>query len=400
MTGRLNSTHFSRQPPSVAQLHVAIVADVLLIETGGVSRSILAIARELSSLDPNRLRISVVARRRPARLGDLPFRRSFSPRVPRLPGSVFAFQRPVTLRGYDIVHYMDSRPPLDFPLGRTVTAVTQHGFAPLVLQGEMKVNRRYRLLNRALLALAPRADLTFTPSESERAELISRVNIDASTVVAIHHGVDQHRFFPPTDPAASRADARARFGIPGPYVLCVANYQRKKNPEGLVDAFARIAPEFPELSLVLVGSEKPRFLVVVERIRQLGLERRVYTLGHVDDDAGLRALYGGAEVFALPSLHESFGMPVLEAMACGTPVVASNVYSLPEICGDAAELVDPRSADEIAAGLRSVLADPARAAELRELGVKRAGLFTWRRSAERHLEAYEAAAERRQLGLQ
>jgi glycosyltransferase involved in cell wall biosynthesis len=368
---------------------------VLLLETGGVSRSILAIARELSSLDPTRVRITVVARRRPPRLGELPFRRSFSPRVPRLPGSVFAVHRPLTLRGYDIVHYMDSRPPLDFPLGRTITAITQHGFAPLVLQCEMTVNRRYRLLNRALLALAPRADLTVTPSESERDELVARIGIDPSTVVAVHHGVDHHRFYPPGDRAAVRSDAGARFGIPGPYVLCVANYQRKKNLERLVDAFASIAPEFPQLALVLVGSEKPRFRVVVERIRQLGLERRVHTLGHVGDDAGLRALYGGAEVFALPSLHESFGMPVLEAMACGTPVVASNVYSLPEICGDAAELVDPRSSDAIAAALRRVLARPERAEQLRELGPSRAALFTWRRSAERHLEAYEAAVDRR-----
>jgi glycosyltransferase involved in cell wall biosynthesis len=379
----------------VAPLHVAVVADVLLLETGGVSRSILAITRELSRLDSNRVRITVVARRRPPSIGELPFRRSFSPRVPRFPGSVVAVHRPLTLRGYDIVHYMDSRPPLDFPLGRTITAITQHGFAPLVLKGEMTVNRRYWLLNRALLALAPRADLTFTPSHSERNELVARIDIDPSTVVAVHHGVDHHRFFPAADPAEARADARDRFGIPGPYVLCVANYQRKKNTERLVDAFARLAPEFPQLTLVLVGSQKPRFRLVLERIRQLGLERSVHTLGHVDDDAGLRALYGGAEVFALPSLHETFGMPVLEAMACGTPVVVSNVYSLPEICGDAAELVDPRSTDAVAAGLRRVLAHPERAEELRSLGPRRAALFTWRRSAERHLEAYEAALERR-----
>lgn len=376
-------------------LHVAIVADVLLLETGGVSRSIRAIAHEVATLDPNRVRVTVVARRRPEGLGQIPFRRSLSPRVPRFPGSVFAFQRPLTLRRFDVVHYMDGRPPLDFPLGQTVTAITQHGFAPLALQTELSVDKRYLLLNRALISLARFSDLTFTPSESERGRFLTRASVDPTTVVAVHHGVDHHRFYPAADPAGARADVRARFGIQPPYVLCVAQYQRAKNPERLVVAFSHIAREFPELTLVLVGSQKPRFRIVADLIAQLGLRARVRALGHVGDDVGLRALYGAAEVFVLPSLHETFGMPVLEAMACGTPVVASNVDSLAEVCGGAAALVDPRSADAIAAGLRCVLTRPNRAIQLRELGLRRASTFTWRRSAERHVEAYEAAVERK-----
>jgi glycosyltransferase involved in cell wall biosynthesis len=108
----------------------------------------------------------------------------------------------------------------------------------------------------------------------------------------------------------------------------------------------------------------------------------------------LPALYGCAELFTLPSLHESFGMPVLEAMACGTPVVTSNVYSLPEVCGDAAEYVDPYSVDSIANGLLRVLDDSTHAADLRERGLRRASTFTWRRAAERHLECYERVAGR------
>jgi glycosyltransferase involved in cell wall biosynthesis len=111
-------------------------------------------------------------------------------------------------------------------------------------------------------------------------------------------------------------------------------------------------------------------------------------------DEDLPDLYRAAALFALPSLHEGFGIPVLEAMACGTPVLASSVYALPEVCGDAAELVDPYDTAAIADGLRRILGDGAHADALRRRGLTRAARFTWRRAAEQHLDAYEAALAR------
>lgn len=356
---------------------------------GGVSRSVLGVTRELSRLDPRRVAVTVVARRRPDAIDGIAFRRSFAPRVPKLPNAVFAFQRPLTLSRFDIVHYMDSRPPLNFFLGRRLNAVTQHGFAALMF-GEDYVVKRERYVNQVLLWVAPYADLTFTASESERSELLNRASMDPGRVVAIHHGVDHDRFFPPRDRAAAREEVRRRFGIAGRYVLFVSNFQRKKNTERLVEAFAGLAADMRDLELVLVGWHTARFQLVTNLIDRLGLRTRVRVLGHVPDKT-LPSLYASAEAFALPSLHEGFGLPVLEAMASGTPVVASNVYSLPEICGDAAELVDPYSVDAIADGLRTVLEDSKRAEELRERGLARASQFTWRRSAERHLECYERA---------
>ena len=131
---------------------------------------------------------------------------------------------------------------------------------------------------------------------------------------------------------------------------------------------------------------------MLELIASLGISERVRVLGHLGD-TDLQLLYGCASAFVLPSLHESFGIPVLEAMACGAPVVTSNVYALPEVCGEAAEYVDPYSVDSIATGLRRVLDDPARAEELRALGSERAAGFTWRRAAEQHLEWYERMVE-------
>ncbi len=369
-----------------APIRVAVVADALLVEMGGVPRSILGVTHELARLDPERLEVTVVASRHPELINGLTFRQSKTPRVPRLPNAMFALQRPFTLRDYDLVHYMDSRPPIDFPFGRTPTVVTQHGFAALMF-GDY-VSRTDRMVNRTMLALAPAADLTLTASESERRELLNRSPIDPARVVAIHHGVDHDRFYPSPDPAAARREIRERLGIEGRFVLYASNHQRKKNPERLVKAFAGVAALEPDVSLVMVGRSGSSFRIVEALIDALGVRERVRVLGHVPDDV-LPSLFTSAAVFTLPSLHEGFGLPVLEAMACGTPVVASNVYALPEVCGDAAELVDPYSVESIANGLLRVLSEPDRAAELRRFGLARSAGFTWRRAAEQHAEVYE-----------
>ena len=375
-----------RHDAPVAPLRLAVVADALLVEMGGVPRSVLGVTSELAQVDPEALEVTVVAARRPSGINGIPFRRSRAPRVPSLPNALFALQRPFSLRDFDVVHYMDSRPPLDFPLGRVPTVVTQHGFAALMF-GDDYVSRKDRLVNTALLRIAPRADLTLTASESERAELLARAPLEPSQVVAIHHGVDHERFKPPPDRETARAAVRARFGVERPYVLYVSNHQRKKNTERLIEAFAHVAREMPGVALVMTGRSGSSFPKVLALIEEHRLGERVHVLGHVPDDA-LPSLYGGAAAFTLPSLHEGFGLPALEAMACGTPVVAANVYALPEVCGDAAELVDPYDVDAIAAGLLRVLADETHASRLVELGLARAGAFTWRRSAERHFECY------------
>jgi glycosyltransferase involved in cell wall biosynthesis len=371
-------------------LRVAVVADVLLAQIGGVSRSVGAIVSELACLDPERLQVTVVASRHPLGLDGIPFKRSFAPWVPKLPNSLFALQRPFTLRDFDLVHYMDSRPPLDYPLGRTPKVITQHGFSVLTFGGPLRARRRYVYLNRVLVRLAPYADLTLTASESERQELLRLAPMDPEEVIAIHHGVDHDRFRSPEEPLRARTVVSEQLGVETPYVLYVSNHQRKKNTERLVQAFASVARDEPDVSLVLTGWHTPRFRLVLELIERLGLLSRVKVLGHVPDDL-LPSLYGAASVFALPSLHEGFGLPVLEAMACGTPVLTSNVYALPEIAGDGAKLVDPYNVEEIAAGLLHILNDEEYAAALRERGLKRAREFTWQRAAEQHLAAYERA---------
>src|SRR4051794_30621820 len=143
-------------------LRVAVVADILLSPMGGVARSVRGILDELGTLDPKALEVTVVARRRPDCINGMRFQRSAAPRVPKLSDAIFALQRPLTLRGYDVVHYIDSRPPLDFAVGRARQVVTQHGFAMLMWPEDYSPS--YVRMNRALLRIAPFADLTLTAS--------------------------------------------------------------------------------------------------------------------------------------------------------------------------------------------------------------------------------------------
>jgi glycosyltransferase involved in cell wall biosynthesis len=181
-------------------------------------------------------------------------------------------------------------------------------------------------------------------------------------------------------------DAGRRYGVCRPYILSVGNFLPHKNLVRLVRAFAGLTEAIRrECSLVLAGDCSGRRDSVLDEARRLGIERRVVLTG-VIADADLPALYAGCEVFIMPSLDEGFGLPAVEAMACGAPVIASDRASLPEVVGDAALLVDPSRADAIGAALAAVLSDRALREDLRARSLKRAEDFRGDRSAQRVLE--------------
>jgi glycosyltransferase involved in cell wall biosynthesis len=154
-----------------------------------------------------------------------------------------------------------------------------------------------------------------------------------------------------------------------------------------VAAFSRLRCEFPEFRLAIVGPTIWRHDQLREQIRELGMSSRVKLLGYVPDEA-LPALYSAASLFVFPSLYEGFGLPVLEAMACGTPVVCSNLSSLPEVAGEAALLVDPTNPDELAGAIRRALLDGDLRGDLRQRGLQRARSFTWQRTANKLMDVY------------
>jgi glycosyltransferase involved in cell wall biosynthesis len=235
-----------------------------------------------------------------------------------------------------------------------------------------------RWLTRLDRALRQAAEIV-TPSEATRADLVDLYPVDAERVTAIHHGVDHHRFHPASPPEVHRV--RRKFGIDGPYLLFVGGLEPRKNLPALLRAYATL-PDDLRPALVLAGASVPW--------NPEGRDALTGALGRLPADARARVvltgyiadpdrapLYTGAEALAFPSRYEGFGFPVLEAMACGTPVVTSNVSSLPEVAGPDAVLVDPSDEDSIADGLRRIVEDARLRDRLRRAGPARAARFTW-----------------------
>ncbi len=210
-----------------------------------------------------------------------------------------------------------------------------------------------------------RSAAILTISDFTRAQIIKWSGVAPEKVVNVHCGVD----------SAYRPDGDS-YGLPFPYLLSVSNRKAHKNEFRLVDAFAK-ADLDSQIRLVLTGEPTPR---LTHWIETRGVKSRVQFAGVVQEDK-LPSLYRGAEALIFPSLYEGFGLPIVEAMACGTPVVTSNVTAMPEIAGDAALLVDPRSVEQIADAMAQVVSDPVLRDQLRNKGLERATHFSWASTA-------------------
>lgn len=243
------------------------------------------------------------------------------------------------------------------------------------------------------LALARSAHV-LTLSQSAAADL-QRVYGTPAAAITVTPAAADARFQPAA--AADTHGLRQRLALPDRYVLFVGANKPHKNLRRLVEAWGKLkaqdatspSPFAQGIGLVLAGREDPRYMGIREEIAQAGLQEDVIVLGAVSE-ADLPVLYSGADVFILPSLYEGYGLPMIEAMACGTAVVCSRTSSLPEVVGDDAGLLfDPTDSDEIASALARVLSDDALRTGLRARGLARARQFTWQRTAELTLAAYE-----------
>ncbi|HEX9371605.1 MAG TPA: glycosyltransferase family 1 protein [Roseiflexaceae bacterium] len=303
--------------------------------------------------------------------------------------------------------------PLGAPLRRrTRSVVTVHDMGYLRFpEAHTPTQRLYLRLSTLWSARA--ATRLIAISQATRDDLVRFAGVPPEKIAVIHHGLSD-RFRPVTDRTAIDR-VLERYGIgdkqtgrpgdgcpPAPYFLYVGTIQPRKNLAPLIEAFAQLeardwrleasdavptsSPQPPASSLRLVIAGKPGWLTeaIERRAAELGVADRVVFAGYVADD-DLPALLSGALAFAFPSLYEGFGLPVLEAMACGAPVLASNTSSLPEVAGDAALLVDPDDTAAIAGGLARLAGDAALRADLRARGLARAATFTWDRCAEETL---------------
>ncbi|HMH50825.1 MAG TPA: glycosyltransferase family 1 protein [Candidatus Acidoferrum sp.] len=207
-------------------------------------------------------------------------------------------------------------------------------------------------------------------SESSRRDVLDFYRLPPENLHVVPLGYDPRRFWPSPSPTSNG----------GPYVLLVGNVMPHKNLLRAIDAFARAVGDGPGRLVIRGGGRAPHVLALRQRIAAAGIAGRVDWRPYAADDE-LVDLYRGARALLLPSLYEGFGLTALEAMACGTPVITSNRSSLPEVVGDAALLVDPEDVTSIAAAIHRLLTDDALAKTLSALGLARAHLFSWEKTA-------------------
>ncbi len=284
--------------------------------------------------------------------------------------------------GLDLVHYPNQFGGVGLP--RSVKrVVTLHDLTPLYFPRfhPWRTVAGYRVLLRPALAAA---DHVIVDSEATRSEVIAHGLARPQRLTAIPLGVA-----PSFRPGIRSAAVAARYDLSERFLLTVGVLEPRKNLGMLLEALRILHREGEQVKLVVVGRDGWRWSDPLAEPANAPLRPWVRILRNVPE-ADLAEIYSRATVFAYPSLHEGFGLPVLEAMACGIPVVTSSSSSLPEVAGDAAVLADPHDSRSFAAEVGALLRDPERRQRLASAGLRRAGELSWRRTAERTLEIYES----------
>lgn len=258
------------------------------------------------------------------------------------------------------------------------SVVTIHDCIHLMFPQYLPSRLAYVYAKAAMWTATRKAARILTVSEASKRDILRFFNVPAEKVSVIYNAIDA-RFLGPAD--QTRMDlVRQRYQLDHPFVLYAGNIKRHKNVERLIDAFGRARSGCPDdLRLIIIGDEISKYPALRQAVHKHRLDKYVRFLGFQPHET-LAAFYRLARAFVFPSLYEGFGLPPLEAMACGTPVVTSNVSSLPEIAGGAALLVDPYDADDIAEGIRRAVTDESLRGDLVARGLARARTFSWSQS--------------------
>jgi glycosyltransferase involved in cell wall biosynthesis len=289
----------------------------------------------------------------------------------------FSIPRKLRRLGADLLHSPHYVRPLLCP---TPSVVTIHDCIHLVFPQYLPSRMAWSYARFMMGSAIRKSALVFTVSEASRSDILRFYPwADPDRVQVVPNALDEALL---EDPGPEEMDrVKERYQIRGRFVLYAGNIKPHKNLDRLVSAFGLLkqAPGHEDVKLFIIGDEVNRYGALRRGVERLGVRQDVRFFGFVPDRT-LAALYRLASVFAFPSLYEGFGLPPLEAMACGTPVVTSRISSLPEVVGDAALLVDPYSVEEIADALTRVLADPKLREGLVERGLLRVKNFSWERS--------------------
>lgn len=311
--------------------------------------------------------------------------------------------RAIRRLGVDLVHYPDVFVPWQTRCRRVVTV---HDVIPLVCRGQLKKSRKqqFRIAWRAWMKRQTRQAIrsgggVITVSEFSKHDIHRQLGVPLGHLHVIPNasppapasGICNGTAYAKSQPSLDDQNELKRLGIRGPYILNVGRRDPYKNVDGLVRAFAAMGNRFgdvpKDLQLVIVGRPDPRYPEAEREAERLGLGDAVIFTDYVSDPT-LEVLYERAALLAMPSLYEGFGLPAVEAMRAGTPVVAGAVASLPEVVGDAALLFDAHRPDALAEAMHKVLVDAELQAILRERGKRRVGEFSLTQCGAAHLELY------------
>lgn len=285
-------------------------------------------------------------------------------------------------RQVDIYHSGGTRLPA-YQFSKTIVTIPD----VLLLLSDEYTNKNYRKKKlKRYYESAHRATRIKTVSNFSKKEIVKHLQVPEDKIDAIYHGVDE-KYYPRSNEEIFQM--KKRYGLEGDYILYVGIITRRKNVVRMLEAFRIALDQLKcDLSLVMAGRfslGKEEFLQTMER---LSLRSKVKLLGYFPGE-DLPALYSGAKIFFFPSLYEGFGNPVLESMACGTPVITSNIASLPEVAGDAAMLVDPYNIEVLADSLVKLIEDSNLRNKLIEKGLIRAKSFSWSKAAQAMMKVYE-----------
>jgi glycosyltransferase involved in cell wall biosynthesis len=296
------------------------------------------------------------------------------------------FPRTCQKLGVDVAHV----PYFGSPLAPTVpTVVTIHDLIPMVLP-EYRGNVLVRLYTSLVAAAAPQADLILADSQASKRDILQQLNVPDEQVRVIYLAPAPH--FQPAETWQQIIDIKKKYDLPENFVLYLGGYDVRKNVSALLHAYtwvsAALGDQYP---LVLAGrlpEKNTSFFPDPLRIaRELGIEKYIVTPGWIaEEDRPL--LYAAATVFVFPSRYEGFGLPVLEAMACGTPVVTTNAASIPELAGPAAFQIDPNDTKHIAAPIIRLCMEEESSDEMIERGFTQVEKFSWKKTARETLQAY------------
>jgi len=374
-------------------MHIGIDAHAIGAQQGGNETYIANLIKSLAEIDGDNLYTIYLANAGAAaqwREGFTNRYKNFSVRL--LPPPTPLVRVPVYLtyelfrRPVDVLHVQFTAPPFC----RVPVVATIHDLA-FERMPETFTRRGSFQLKLTVRRTAKKAARIATVSEYSRQDLLSIYKLTPEKVVVTYNGIESS-FAPRPSVPNEAEEVRRRFGVSRDFLLAVGSLQPRKNMVRLIRAYARLRSEREDFrpQLVIVGRKLWLASEIFDEVKRQRWADDVILTGYVPDE-DLPALYRAARAFVYPSLFEGFGLPPLEAMACGTPVVTSDVSSLPEVTGDAALLIDPNDERALANALIEIVNNEGLRAELRERGIAQAKKFTWRAAAEKTLSLYQEA---------